>query len=159
MENEAMEKLKMLRAETTSGLDHSNVYNKLDRLGINIGESSQRLRNIWRGSRVDAKSSTLRHFGYGDIEFSEDERSRLPVQYNVPPLVLDAAFGTTIAPQFEAGSFLAIPRRIGELTFLPPQREQVCQSRYFTSLQDFMECSYLLYTATYANDWKLECFL
>ena len=125
MENAATYKVELAKAEGVSKLEHDNLYNKMGRLGCNMGESSQRLGNICRGSRVDEESDRLYHFGYGDIEFSEEERTRLPVPYSVPPIVLDAAFAATITPQFESANFLAIPRRIGELTYFPPDDREV----------------------------------
>ena len=133
MDAQASEKASLAKLEAVSELEHDNLYNKMDRLGYNIGQSSQRLSNIWRGSRVDDKSGELYHFGYGDIEFTEDERDRLPVKYNVPPIVLDAMFVTTITPQFESATFLAIPRRIAQLTFFPPDEHEVGHNKYLSS--------------------------
>lgn len=133
MDVEASEKVSLAKLEDVSELEHDNLYNKMDRLGYNSGPSSQCLSNIWRGSRVDEKSGELYHFGYGDIEFTEDERDRFPVKYNVPPIVLDAAFVTTIASHFESTTFLAIPRRIEQLTFFPPDEHEVCYNRWPSS--------------------------
>lgn len=97
------------------------MYNKMERLGFNFGPALKRMRNILRGSRVDKDTKNLYHFGVGDVEFTEAERTCHPVRYNVPPSVLDAAFHLTMVTHFEDVTFLVMPVCVKELVYLPTE--------------------------------------
>ena len=126
MENQTSNEARTGTSKETSPMDEENVYNKMNRLGLNYGAAMRRAKNIRRGSRIN-EDAEVRHFSSSEVELSMAERARHPVPYSLPPPVLDAAFNVSAAARFEELTFLAIPMSIEELMFFPPKKSKVCE--------------------------------